>query len=60
MFALVLAQLCGTVIAKLELIGAGERDAQRIAALNAELESIAHRLLAEDSRRSTVGSMRSL
>ena len=35
----VLAQLCGTVIAKLELIAAERSTAQRVAALNAELES---------------------
>lgn len=35
----VLAQLCGTVIAKLELITAERVSAQRVAALNAELES---------------------
>jgi sugar diacid utilization regulator len=35
----VLAQLCGTVIAKLELIAAERAGAQRVAALNAELES---------------------
>ncbi len=35
----VLALLCGTVIAKLELIGAERANAQRVAALNAELES---------------------
>ena len=35
----VLAQLSGTVIAKLELIAAEQASAQRIAALNAELES---------------------
>jgi PAS domain S-box-containing protein len=35
----VLAQLSGTVIAKLELIAAERASAQRIAALNAELES---------------------
>lgn len=35
----VLAQLCGTVIAKLELIAAERSTTQRMAALNAELES---------------------
>lgn len=35
----VLAQLCGTVIAKLELIAAERASTQRAAALNAELES---------------------
>lgn len=35
----VLAQLCGTVIAKLELIAAERANIQRVAALNAELES---------------------
>ncbi len=35
----VLAQLCGTVIAKLELIAAEQANTQRVAALNAELES---------------------
>jgi hypothetical protein len=40
----VLAQLCGTVIAKLELIGAERANAQRIAALNAELESTVSQL----------------
>jgi PAS domain S-box-containing protein len=35
----VLAQLCGTVIAKLELIAAERSTAQRVAALNAELGS---------------------
>jgi len=35
----VLAQLCGTVIAKLELITAERASTQRVAALNAELES---------------------
>jgi len=35
----VLAQLCGTVIAKLELIAAERSAAQRVAALNAELQS---------------------
>jgi len=35
----VLAQLCGTVIAKLELIAAERAGTQRVAALNAELES---------------------
>ena len=35
----VLAQLCGTVIAKLELIAAERANTQRVAALNAELES---------------------
>ena len=35
----VLAQLCGTVIAKLELIAAERASTQRVAALNAELES---------------------
>ena len=35
----VLAQLCGTMIAKLELIAAERSTAQRVAALNAELES---------------------
>jgi sugar diacid utilization regulator len=36
---LMLAQLCGTVIAKLELIAAERASAQRVAALNAQLES---------------------
>ena len=40
----VLAQLCGTVIAKLELIGAERANAQRVAALNAELESTVSKL----------------
>ena len=40
----VLAQLCGTVIAKLELIEAERGNAQRIAALNAELESTVSKL----------------
>ena len=40
----VLAQLCGTVIAKLELIEAERANAQRIAALNAELESTVSKL----------------
>jgi len=35
----VLAQLCGTVIAKLELIAAEQANTQRVAALNADLES---------------------
>jgi sugar diacid utilization regulator len=35
----VLAQLCGTVIAKLELIAAERASAQRVAALNAQLSS---------------------
>ena len=35
----VLAQLCGTVIAKLELIAAERANIQRVATLNAELES---------------------
>ncbi len=35
----VLAQLCGTVVAKLELIAAERASTQRIATLNAELES---------------------
>jgi PAS domain S-box-containing protein len=35
----VLAQLCGTVIAKLELIAAERASSQRVAQLNAELES---------------------
>jgi PAS domain S-box-containing protein len=35
----VLAQLCGTVIAKLELIAAERASAQRVAVLNARLES---------------------
>jgi len=35
----VLAQLCGTVIAKLELIAAERASSQRVAALNAQLES---------------------
>jgi hypothetical protein len=35
----VLAQLCGTVIAKLELIAAERANVQRVATLNAELES---------------------
>src|SRR5215470_16243162 len=35
----VLAQLCGTVIAKLELIAAERANTQRVATLNAELES---------------------
>lgn len=35
----VLAQLCGTVIAKLELIAAERASTQRIASLNADLES---------------------
>src|SRR5262249_8832733 len=35
----VLAQMCGTVIAKLELIAAERANTQRAAALNAELES---------------------
>src|SRR5215469_4911399 len=35
----VLAQLCGTVIAKLELLAAERASTQRAAALNAELES---------------------
>ena len=35
----VLAQLCGTVIAKLELIAAERANTQRVAALNAKLES---------------------
>ena len=35
----VLAQLCGTVIAKLELIAAERTNIQRVATLNAELES---------------------
>jgi sugar diacid utilization regulator len=35
----VLAQLCGTVITRLELIAAERASAQRVAALNAELES---------------------
>ena len=40
----VLAQLCGIVIAKLELIGAERANAQRVAALNAELESTVSKL----------------
>jgi len=36
----VLAQLCGTVIAKLELIAAERTSAQRVAALNAQLSSL--------------------
>jgi PAS domain-containing protein len=40
----VLAQLCGTVIAKLELIAAERANTQRVAALNAELESAVSRL----------------
>ncbi len=40
----VLAQLCGTVIAKLELIAAEQANTQRVAALNAELESAVSRL----------------
>ena len=40
----VLALLCGTVIAKLELIGAERANSQRIAALNAELESTVSKL----------------
>jgi sugar diacid utilization regulator len=36
----VLAQLCGTVIAKLELIAAERASAQRVAALNAQLSSL--------------------
>jgi PAS domain S-box-containing protein len=35
----VLAQMCGTVIAKLELIAAERANSQRVASLNAELES---------------------
>jgi sugar diacid utilization regulator len=35
-----LAQLCGTVIAKLELIAAERASAQRVAALNAQLSSL--------------------
>jgi PAS domain S-box-containing protein len=35
----VLAQLCGTVIAKLELIAAEQASSQRVAALNTELET---------------------
>jgi len=35
----VLAQMCGTVIAKLELIAAERANTQRVASLNAELES---------------------
>jgi PAS domain S-box-containing protein len=35
----VLAQLCGTVIAKLELIAAEQATTQRVASLNAQLES---------------------
>jgi PAS domain S-box-containing protein len=40
----VLAQQCGTAISKLELIQAEKANAQRIAALNAELESTVSRL----------------
>jgi PAS domain S-box-containing protein len=40
----VLVQLCGTVIAKLELIAAEQANTQRVGALNAELESAVSRL----------------